>query len=215
MNNREERNRRERHGRALKLTEALRPYVAHIEELKSKLEAVRADMTTKREREVQLAEQLEVQTKERAARREQDRSRSVAQEKELREENAKLREALDQSLQASKLLGVRTYAESRLSNHPKAVAVRALIESSKPETREDVDAILSQFRESVRDPDDLEKTRARVRSLTRGGIGPTPLDEEAVSPDQNASRHYADLGVSLGELRRLSGMGTGLPNSKG
>lgn len=184
-------------------------------ELKTKLEAVRTDMTSKREREVQLAEQLEEQTKERAARREQERSRSVAQEKELREENAKLREALDGALQASKVLGVRTYAESRLSNHPKAAAVRALIESSKPETREDVDSILAQFRESVRDSDDLDKTRARVRSLTRGGIGPTPLDEETASPDQSVPRHYAELGVSLGELKRLSGMGTGLPNSKG
>jgi hypothetical protein len=187
----------------------------NADELKSKLEAVRADMVSKREREAQLSEQVEREAQKQAERKEKERARVVQQEKALREENGQLRKALDQALEASKHMGVRVYAESRLANHPKASRIRALIESSNPETKKDVDAILQQFRESAKDTDDLEATRARIRTATRGGHAPTPLDEEATSSDHNSPRHYAELGVSLGELRRLSGMGTGLPNSKG
>jgi hypothetical protein len=176
-------------------------------DLKSKVESVRADLEKKRAKEEQLSEQLEAEKAVDHARKEKERSRAVKAERSLREENEKLRSALDKSLDANKQLMLNVYAESRLANHPKAAKIRPLIESANPQSRQDVDGILSQFREPARDAEDLEQVRSRVRAATRGGHGPTVMDEEQSPKSRSGTGHYGELGVSLGELRRLSGMG--------
>lgn len=174
-------------------------------ELKVKVEAVKSDMAVKSQTEQRLSEQLQRESEEEVARKEKERSRVIKHERVLREENEKLREALDKSLMANKELGLRVYTESRLSNHPKASKIRSLIESANIGSREDVDSIVSQFREPVRDSDDLEAVRARVRKATSGGYGPTPMEEEDQSPRRRNSSMYNELGVPLQELKRLSG----------
>jgi hypothetical protein len=183
-------------------------------DLKSKVEAVRADLEQKRAREDQLSEQIEADKAVEHARKEKERSRAVKAERSVREENAQLREALDKSLDANKQLMLQVYSESRLANHPKASKLRSLIESSNPQSRKDVDGILSQYREPVRDAEDLEQVRSRVRAATRGGQGPTAMDEEQSPKSRSGTGHYGELGVSIGELKRLSGMDNGTPNSK-
>jgi hypothetical protein len=185
-------------------------------ELKSKIEAVRADLAEKRVASEQLSEQIEADKIATQERKDKERSRAIKSEHTLREENEKLREALDKSLEANKQLMLHNYTEGRLANHPRASKIRTLIESANPRNKQEVDGILTQFREPVRDVEDLELTRARVRAVTRGGIGPTALDEEEQSPKTRSGKgHYGELGVSIGELRRLSGMGDlSMPNSK-
>ena len=177
-------------------------------ELKTKIESVRTELAAKREREEKLQERLEADKQSEVERKEKERGRALKAERSLREENEKLREALDKTLEANKTLMVQVYTEGRLANHPKAAKIRSMIESSNPQTRKDVDSILSQFRESApTDPEELEQVRARVRKATRGGIGPTPLEEEAPRSRNGSGTHYGELGVSIDELRMLSGMG--------
>jgi len=40
------------------------------------------------------------------------------------------------------------------------------------------------------------------------------MDEEQTPKTRSGTGHYGELGVSLGELKRLSGMDNGAPNSK-
>jgi hypothetical protein len=179
------------------------------DDLKIKIEAVKADLASKREEAQRLSEQIESDKQADRERKEKERARVVKSERSLREENEKLREALDKSLTANKSLMVQVYAEGRIANHPKSAKIRSLIESANPQNREGVDQILAQFRESgAVDPDALERTRARVRKATNGGHGPTPIEEEtpARSSRNSSGSHYGELGVSLDELRSLSGM---------
>lgn len=186
-------------------------------ELKAKIEAVRVDLSGKRAAAEQLAEHAEAQALAEQDRKDKERSRALKSERVLREENDQLRVALDKSLEANKQLMLHNYTEGRLANHPRATKLRTLIESANPRNKQEVDGILSQFREPARDPEDLEQVRARVRASTRGGIGPTAMDEEQANPkSRSGNGHYGELGVSIGELRRLSGMGDAItPNSKG
>lgn len=178
-------------------------------ELKSKIESVRVDLESKRAKEQKLSEQIESEKEADRLRKEKERSRAVKAERSLREENEQLRTALDKSLEATKQLTLQVYTEGRLSNHPKAAKIRSLIESANPQSRKEVEGIISQFREPARDTEDLELVRARVRQQTRGGQGPTAMDEETSPKSRSGNSQYGQLGVSLDELRRLSGMGGG------
>jgi hypothetical protein len=184
-------------------------------ELKSKVEAIRTDLEARRENEAKLTEQIEAEQEAERLRKERERARAVKSEQVLREENEKLRLALDKSLDANKQLMLQVYTEGRLANHPKAAHLRSLIESANPQSREEIDGLLGKFREAPRDPEALEQVRARVRAVTRGGDGPTAIEEEQSSTPRSGNGHYGELGVNLGELRRLSGMGDlSTPNSK-
>lgn len=129
----------------------------------------------------------------------------------LREENDKLRAATEKSLEAVKQLSVQAYVENRLANHPKSKQIRALFESAPPSTREDVDSILQQFREPVRDTHAIEEARARVRELV-GSVTREALlehEEQGARKDKpNGGANFNGLGVSLDSLRALSGIGT-------
>jgi Kyanoviridae head maturation protease len=184
------------------------------EDLKSKIEIVRADLAEKREKETKLAEQIEGEKQAERERKESERARAIKSEKVLREENEKLRTALEKSVAANKGMVVQLYAEGRLANHPKASRIRKLIEARSPETREEVDAILEEFREPASpDPEQQEAVRARIRKFTKGGQGPTALDEEFATPSNGSP--YKALGVSVGQLRELAGLGENSHGQKG
>jgi hypothetical protein len=182
---------------------------ASSDELKTKIESVRTELAAKREREQKLQEQIEAEKAEDAERKEKERGRALKAERSLREENDQLRAALDKSLVANKQLMLQVYTEGRVRNHPQGERIRGLVESSNPQSKKDVDEIISQFRESApSDPEELEGVRARVRRLTKGGHGPTPIEEEAPSKGsrRGSAGPFGDLGVSLEEMKTLAGM---------
>lgn len=175
-------------------------------DLKLKVESVRTELSNKRAAAQRLEEENQIKLEAEEARRTEERRRVVKREKALKEENEKLRSALDKSLTANNLLAVRTYAESRLANHPQASKIRQIIESSNVASKKDVDGILEQFRAPRLDADEADSVRARVRAKVGHGFSPTPLEEEAPSAPR-ANGPYSELGASLGDLRRLAGMG--------
>lgn len=182
---------------------------ASAADLKDRLEAVQAELRTKRAAEAELAESANREEERNRERQARDYTRALAAEKSLSEENAKLRSALDKSLEANERLAVQVYAEGRMAHHPKASKIRSLIESAAPQSREAVDTIIGEFREATRDAESLEQTRARIRASTRGGFGPSAVDEETASPKAQKANDsiYQQLGVSSSELKRLAGMG--------
>jgi hypothetical protein len=122
----------------------------------------------------------------------------------------KLEEALDKATQLNNLLAIELYAERRLANHPRAEELRKVIESTEPESREDVDQIIESYEEPARDPEDLSKVRARVRAITSGGRSHTSAEEETGDTDGvegvSESRDYNNLGIPLTELKKLAGV---------
>lgn len=174
--------------------------------LKAKVESILQDLGTKRAAEEQARQEAAEKEKEAQEAAEKERERSKAESRSLQSQIDKLTEALEKSLEANKLLGLQVYAEKRLANHPQAVKLRKLIESAEPTTKEEIEALIEQQREPEWDADDLEETRNRVRRLTKGGKGSTPLDEEKPSPSPRGEADYNGLGVDLGTLRTLAGI---------
>lgn len=174
--------------------------------LKSALEAIRTDLAEKREEGLRLSEHIQAEEQKDLERKDRERVRALKQEKSLREENEKLRMALEKALQANEAMNLQVYAESRLANHPKAARIRPLIESANPSSRAAVDSLVSQFRDAPQDTEQLEGVRARVRRLTQGGHGPTAIEEETSSRSRSDGGVYSQLGVDISELRQLSGM---------
>jgi chromosome segregation ATPase len=119
------------------------------------------------------------------------------------------REALEEELEAlrkqNEKLSTRAYAESRLSNHPKAAKLRSLVESVNVESEDDVDSIIESEREPERDADDLQEVRARIRGKMRGGVEHAEELTENRSPAK-LSKDFMGLGTSLEQLQRLSGI---------
>lgn len=175
-------------------------------DLKTKLESVRGELAKRRAIEEKAKEKAEKLAEEARLSKERERDRAVAQESSLRDEVGQLQLALNKALEANKELGLQVYAESRLANHPKAAKLRTLIESSHPRTKEEVDALVENFREPARESDDLEKVRARVRAQVGGGFSPTNLDEEAPANGGRVPSNYQGLGASVSELRQLAGI---------
>lgn len=131
----------------------------------------------------------------------------------LKEENAQLRSAVDQALAVAKTLGVKYYAEQRIGRHPKAAAIRIILEKCDPKTKEEVDEIIEQFRPAKKSREEIERTASQIREHLQGGISSIPFLEE--QPEQRKppvleedSRSMAqerisrELGISFAELRQ-------------
>lgn len=176
------------------------------EDLGVKVEEVRADLQSKRAEAASLAEQIEADKTAQRERKEKERVRAVEREKSLAEENEKLRTALSQSMEAADILKTKVYAEGRLVNHPKAAKIRPLIEASNSRSKEEVDSIIEKFREPAKDAEALEGVRSRIRKATGGGLNTTPLDEERQSPLGRQNTSYNNLGLSIDELRTITGL---------
>ena len=127
-----------------------------------------------------------------------------AAENALRDKNSELAEGLEEALMANKQLALQLYAEQRLANHPEAEKIRAVLEHTTLSSKEQVDDLLEQFREVAKDPDDLSAVRDRVRSKLGGGR--EHVTEARTRRSGRSGKSYNDLGVSLDELRSLSGL---------
>jgi Prohead core protein serine protease len=164
-------------------------------EVKAKIESIRADLK-KRAEEQKKADDAKQKL---LARTQQEARANQAEANQLKE-------ALRKALQSEKAIALKLYVERRLTNHPKAAKIRAMVESANPSTKEGVDKILQSYREPARDPEALESVRSRVRSMTRGGESTTPLEEEAPSESAKGGDNYNGLGMSLTDLKELSGI---------
>ncbi len=123
----------------------------------------------------------------------------------LREKNQELAEGLQQALVANHDLALQVYTQKRLQTHPQGAKILRVLERSKLTSKEEVDALIEDFREPERDVDDLEAVRARVRAKLHGGQ--EHLQEEVDSaPPRGGAQNYNGLGASLGELRQLAGV---------
>jgi hypothetical protein len=181
------------------------------DDLKAKVEELKKGFQTKRE-ESKKAE--EARQKEIA-----DATKKVEEAKKAAEEKAaKLEEALEKALQAEKQLALKMLAEQRLRNHPQAKKLRPLVESQDFESKEEVEKFFNDYREAPKDDDELEVVRARVRKMNEGGdedLDSETLseDREERSPKKGEGRDYNGLGVSIGELKKLSG-NVGAPSKR-
>lgn len=128
----------------------------------------------------------------------------------LKHENAILKTAAEKALEATKQMGLQAYVESRLLNHPRRDEIRGLFEHVQPGTKEDVDQLLSKFREKRQDPGALEEARARVRSIVGSGAREALIENEErpVAKGNRGGGNYNELGQDLESLRALSGIGT-------
>jgi hypothetical protein len=181
---------------------------AKAEDLKTKVEAVKAEITKEREKRAKVESKLQTQKRQDDERRTTDRQRRDEEVAELKNTVQKMEEALESSLSANKEMAIKIYTEQRLTNHPKAAKIRKLIENASPKSRDEIDELFENFREPTQDLSQLDNVRARVRRHTQGGLGSTPEDEERRDP--KASRmdeDYNGLGMSAAELQKLSGLG--------
>lgn len=182
---------------------------AKAEDIKAKIDTIRAELDQKRQEQDAVESRIRDQVKKATEAGEQVAQRAKIESKKAQKETEQLKEALEKAVEGQHAMALKLYAEKRLANHPQAGKIRPLIESSHPASKDDVDEILNSFsREPARDPDALDKVRARVRNLTKGGTGSTALDEEAPAPRAVGKQDglFADLGVSLNDVKRLSGI---------
>lgn len=134
----------------------------------------------------------------------QERSAEAAQ---LRDKNQELAEGLEQALVANRDLALQVYASERLQTHPQGAKILRMLKRSGLQSREQVDGMIEDFREPVRDTDDLEAVRSRVRSRLHGGQEHLQEDEQPVRGYGGHSQNYNGLGASLADLKHLAGVG--------
>jgi hypothetical protein len=176
--------------------------------LKESVKNIRSELAKKESERKALAEAKarEIAEREAAAKKleEQFNAKLSKVEQRVSAERQK-REALEAELEELRKengkLSTRAYAESRLSNHPRAAKLRSLVESV--ESEDAVDTILESDREPERDADDLQEVRARIRSKMRGG---TEHAEELTESRRTQKKDFMGLGTSLEQLRHLSGI---------
>jgi hypothetical protein len=185
--------------------------------LKKKVEAVAQDLAQRAANEAAARAKVEAAEAAAAAAHVQEQKRARKEVDGYKSEVDKLAEALEKTLEANKEMALQLYTESRLRNHPHAAGLRTLVEQVKPKSKEEVEAIIEEHREPVRDADDLEAVRSRVRGLTQGGrqsaTGSAALQEERPSPRSRSVQDYNGLGIDLGTLKQLSGLGHNGANS--
>jgi hypothetical protein len=189
--------------------------------LKTRLESVQKEIAEKREKvrleEEQRASEIEARVaSERVKLEEQLNAQAVARqtaasrEKELTDTVVKLHEALEKSMEASKLQALQLYGERKITSHPKAAEVRKILENSKFSTQSEVDEIIESVHVAtspVSGGEDQEALRARVRRLTRGGMSSTPVEEEKPRVKLTESIDYNGLGLGVDQIKKLSGIG--------
>ena len=129
---------------------------------------------------------------------------------QLEEEVARQKIIAEKALEASKHLATQVYLEQRMQNHPNPGYARSLTEASRPETKEQVDALLAKTLPRAAN-EDLEVARARVRTLLNSGT--LEYLQENEENNSRGSRHsgaaahdYNGLGADLNQIRELSGM---------
>lgn len=135
---------------------------------------------------------------------EQQRS---AESDELRGKNNELAEGLEQALVANRDLALQVYASERLQTHPQGAKILRMLKRSGIQSKEQVNAMIEDFREPERDVDDLAALRSRVRSRLHGGQEYLQEDTQPVTVSGGHSHDYNGLGASLADLKHLAGVG--------
>lgn len=187
--------------------------------LKARVTEVKAEMGRKADQKKteQEAKAKEVSEAKKAERKQRDavESKLAAMEKKMADERAlraELEDDLVEAKRATKEMETRLYAEERIAQHPKATKLRSLVEGTRPANRRAVDSIVESEREVVRDEDDLQVVRARIRGRMNGGAErpPAELAESAPAPrtrrSGGESENWQGLGISLDRVRALAGI---------
>jgi len=165
-------------------------HYAKIEEIDERIETI--------------VEEIEKQMTEESVRDERTESleRQLAEQKLISEK----------ALEASKHLAAQVYLEQRLTNHPSADYARSLVEAHQPETKEEVDRLLSATPTVPRPSltEDVDTARARVRGILNSGTREYLQEDQHVSSvssgNNGAALDYNGLGANLSEIRALSGL---------
>ena len=189
-------------------SDALKLRVTEVKaELERKAAAKKSESDSKAK---EVVEARQIERKQRDA----VESKLAAMEKKMSAEKALRLELEDDLIEAkrnAKDMETRLYAEERLANHPKAGKLRTLVESARPTSRKAVDALVESEREVVRDDDDLQSVRARIRGRMSGGSErvPAELSEDVPTPRTRRSsegENWQGLGISLDRVRALAGI---------
>jgi len=115
---------------------------------------------------------------------------------------SKTEAALEKAVELNQALSLEIYTSSRVATHPKAAELRDMFEHISVTSKAEVDRLIDDYKQvPVRDPETLEQIRARVRTVTQGGLNTTPLEEERGPEGPGNNDNYNGLGVSLAELR--------------
>lgn len=141
---------------------------------------------------------------------EQEKALASTESTKLREENAKLQEAVELLLQENAGAAVKLYAVQRAEKHPLRARVLALVEQRKPDSQAAVDKILEECREHKDSYDKNEGVRDRVRRLT-GRADSASETSARIEETREAQREartpdLTGTGISLGDFRALSGI---------
>jgi len=157
----------------------------------------------------------EITTKVEEAREQAD-SRHLEEEKvtrvhsahttRLEEKTTQLAEGLEEALGVNKQLALRLYAAERLQTHPKAAKIHRMLESTGYHSQDQIDDLIEEFREPVRDRDDLDDIRSRIRSKLQGGSEYIQEDTRRSPRSGERAGNYNGLGMSLGQLKHLAGL---------
>jgi len=186
--------------------------------LKTRVTEVKAEMARKTETKKveQEAKAKEVAEARKVERKQRDavEGKLAAMEKKMDAERALRAELEDDLVEAkrnAKEMETRLYAEERIAQHPKATKLRNLVENTRPTSRKAVDSLVESEREVVRDEDDLQEVRARIRGRMNGGAerAPVELSESAPAPRTRRSaegENWQGLGISLDRVRALAGI---------
>ena len=181
---------------------------ANSKEIEAKITAIKSELSEQRARR----EAAEKSLNEERAKVEQNKREMqemiAAEQNALIAKNKTLAEALEKSVLANKQLILFEYANRKLTNNPKAAKIRSVVERANVGSTEEIDQIIESFKEvTPRDTADYEQVRARVRSMTKGGSGSTPLEEETPRPKgRQTQESQTNVGLDIGSFRKLSGI---------
>ena len=145
----------------------------------------------------------------------QNKAKALESEERLEAEKQELKDALQESIEITKRTQLLLYAERALTNHPKAAKIRRVLENANLSSKTDVDELIEGFETPTRSADDLSSVRDRVRHLVGGGrenLNESGDPARHASRGTNSNNNYNGLGVSLADIKKLSGMPGGGPN---
>lgn len=170
--------------------------------LKTKVAAVRAEMSKRREEEAQ-------READRRHLIESAKAEERAKSQVLVEERAKVLDALEKSVQANRELALQLYIERQLTSHPKSAKIRSILESSKVSTKEEVNALIERVgavtAPATPEAEDLNGVRANLRKQFGAGREADIVAEEKPQTPTRAVKNYNGTGVDLTEFKALVG----------
>lgn len=132
--------------------------------------------------------------------------RNMIETDRLRNKNRELAEGLEKAMQANRDLALQVYASKRLQTHPQGAKILRMLDRSGFQSKEHVDALIEDFRESEKDADDLETVRARVRNQLQGGQEYMVEQAQSAGHYKRGLQNYNGLGVALSDLKHLAGV---------